>query len=95
MSMILKDFQDEERWEKRELGASEEHVRKVSSEKEQEVDDALELQLVSIRLQKALIADLKELSKDEGIGYQPLIRQILTKYVKGAKHENDKLAAAR
>ena len=70
-----------DKWESRELGASSDHVRVVSSEIEKEIDDALELQPVSIRLQKKLIADLKLLARKEGIGYQPLIRQTLTRFV--------------
>ena len=73
---------DEEKWEKSELGASEKHVRKVSTERENNVDDALDLQVISIRLQKELIENLKNLAKNEGIGYQPLIRQVLTRYVR-------------
>lgn len=70
-----------DKWESRELGASAEHVRVVNADVENEIDAALELQPVSIRLQKKLISDLKQIAKTEGIGYQPLIRQALTHFV--------------
>lgn len=69
-------------WESRELGASAEHARRVSHAEALAVDDALGLQVISIRLQKKLIENLKKLAKHEGIGYQPLIRQVLTHYVR-------------
>ena len=71
----------EEKWENRELGASESHVRKVSKERDKAVDDALNLQMISLRLQKDLIDDLKKLAFKAGIGYQPFIRYILTDFI--------------
>lgn len=71
-------------WENQKLGATKKYARKVSSEREDAVDDALGLQLVSIRLQKTLINALKKIALDEGIGYQTYIRQLLTQHVKKA-----------
>jgi hypothetical protein len=71
-----------DKWESRELGATEKYVKKLSQEEELVIDDALGLQVVSIRLQKKLIAAFKAIAKDEGIGYQPLMRQVLTHYVR-------------
>jgi len=45
------------------------------------LDDALELQLISVRLQKSLIDGLKLIAKANGIGYQPLMRQVLNRFV--------------
>ncbi|MBS0359226.1 MAG: hypothetical protein JSS53_08160 [Proteobacteria bacterium] len=72
-------------WENRELGASGEFARKVSSKREKAVDDSLGLQSISIRLQKNLIPALKALAREKGIGYQPYIRQLLTHHVRGKK----------
>jgi hypothetical protein len=76
-------------WESGQLGATEEFVRKVSPERERAVDEALGLQPITIRLQKELVDELKELAKTQGIGYQPYVRQLLTLHVrelrKGAK----------
>jgi len=73
------------KWDTRELGASLEHVGVVPVAEELAMDDALGLQLVSVRLQKTLIKDLKELAASEGLGYQPYLRQILTKHVRNQK----------
>ncbi|MBN9395778.1 MAG: hypothetical protein J0H83_11085 [Candidatus Melainabacteria bacterium] len=73
------------KWETGELGRSAEHVKVAPAELELDIDDALGLQLVSVRLQKKLIKDLKELAKKEGLGYQPYLRQILTNHVSNKK----------
>lgn len=72
---------DAELWESGQLGASEEHVRPVSPEKTKEIQDALGLQPVTLRLQKELVEQLKVLAQKEGLGYQPFIRHILTRYI--------------
>lgn len=75
---------DAELWESGQLGASEGHVRPVSRERTKEIQEALGLQPVTVRLQKELVEQLKILAKKEGLGYQPLIRHILTRYVREA-----------
>lgn len=85
---------DHERWDNRELGASEEHMRVLSEEEERDIDDGLGLQHISLRLNKSLIEQLKALAKLEGIGYQPLIRQVLTRYSKENEHKLDILLSA-
>lgn len=77
----------DEAWDNRELGASEEHVRKASSDREKALDQRLGLQTISIRLQKSLIDDLKSLAEEDGIGYQPFVRQILMRHVRHVQHE--------
>lgn len=72
------EYDDTELWESRQLGATEEFVRKVSPERERAVDEALGLQPITIRLQKELVEELKVLAKSNGIGYQPYVRQVLT-----------------
>jgi predicted DNA binding CopG/RHH family protein len=75
------------KWDNRELGATEKYVRKASTKQETKLDDNLGLQTISIRLQKGLIDDLKKLAKIDGIGYQPYVRQLLMKHV---RHEKNK-----
>jgi len=77
----------EEAWDNRELGASEEHVRKASPDREKALDERLGLQTISIRLQKSLIDNLKRLAEEDGIGYQPYVRQILMRHVRQVDHE--------
>jgi hypothetical protein len=71
-------------WEKGKLGLSEEHAVEASPEEMAELDSALELKLISIRLQKQLIAKLKFIAAYNGVGYQPLIRDIMNRF---ASHE--------
>jgi len=80
----------ENAWENRELGASESFVRKASTQREKALDDKLGLQLISIRLQRNLIEDLKELAGENGLGYQPYIRQLLTQHVYNQKRKAEK-----
>lgn len=87
----LRKRMSEEAWENRELGASESHVRKASQQREKAVDESLGLQMISLRLQKDLIDELKHLSHETGIGYQPYIRQLLTRHVRGKKKPAPKL----
>ncbi|HEV2700785.1 MAG TPA: hypothetical protein VGV09_04080 [Steroidobacteraceae bacterium] len=67
-------------WEKRDLGTSEEHVVRSSKEREDSVDAALDLQMISIRLQKELLEQLKFIANFHGIGYQPMMRDILARW---------------
>ena len=80
---------DAERWENRELGASFEHAKVVSQNESSTldlaIDDALGLRSVTIRLQKGLVADFEKFAKEDGIGYQPLIRMVLTRYARDRK----------
>ncbi len=68
-----------EAWESGELGREEKFVESVEID-ESEVDEALELQMISIRLQKSLIDDFKLIGQINGIGYQTLMRQILKRF---------------
>ena|SRR5690606_12467357 len=70
---------DIEAWETGELGASADSVA-VSTDSAA-LDDALGMQLISIRLQKKLISDLKRIAGHHGIGYQPMIRDLLNRFV--------------
>jgi len=54
---------DAQKWDDRELGASEEHVEVVSKAEMTAFNDALSLQAISIRLQKNLIEDLKAIAE--------------------------------
>lgn len=75
-------FENEELWDNRELGASEEFAKRASPEREKAVRDSLNLHMISIRLPEDVIIQLKNLAHAEGIGYQPFIRQIITRYTR-------------
>ena len=72
---------DTELWETRKLGASAKHAERISHEEDKAIDDSLGLQAVTMRLQKELVEQLKLLAKKEELGYQPYIRQLLTRHV--------------
>lgn len=71
-----------EAWETGELGRDEEHVQ-VSTTDLDSLDEALALQMISIRLQKQLLEDLKSIASYHGLGYQPLIKQVLRRFADG------------
>ncbi len=73
---------NENGWENGELGRDEEFVRRSPPEREESLDEALELQPISIRLQKELIEQLKFIANYHGIGYQPLIRDVLCRFTR-------------
>ncbi|WP_350304339.1 hypothetical protein [Photorhabdus viridis] len=70
----------DEAWDNRELGCSEAHVKVSDDMTEDLINEALELQLISIRLNKSLIEDFKMIADLNGLGYQPLIRQVLNRF---------------
>ncbi|MBC8950174.1 BrnA antitoxin family protein [Xenorhabdus sp. TS4] len=49
------------------------------------INEALDLQPISIRLNKSLIEDLKMIADLNGLGYQPLIRQVLNRFANSEK----------
>jgi len=69
-------------WEDGRLGRDEKFVKVADAAEEQAVDDALELKLISIRLPKKLISQFKLIGHFHGVGYQPLMRDILERYAR-------------
>lgn len=87
MAKNVKIKASDEAWESKELGDDEAHVKAAKGNIEAEIDAALELQLISIRLQKSLIEDMKRIAILNGIGYQPLMRQVLKRFVDSEKRQ--------
>ncbi|MDI9239866.1 hypothetical protein QLQ15_13220 [Lysobacter sp. LF1] len=79
-------------WDSGKLGEDEAHVVVSSAEEERAVEDALGLQMISIRLQKTLLRDLKTIADHHGIGYQPMIRDLLNRF---ARSELEQILEAR
>ena len=69
-------------WETRELGSDENFVERAPADLKKEVDSALGMQMVSMRLQSQLVEALKVIADYRGIGYQPLIRDVLGRFAK-------------
>lgn len=80
MSKQPKIESTDEAWETGELGREEEHVKVSEGVNEVALNESLNLIPVSIRLQKSLVDDFKIIARLEGIGYQPLMRQVLTRF---------------
>ena len=70
-------------WENGDLGRDEKFAKAVSIERANEIDDALGLQMISIRLEKDLINSFKLLGAKYDMGYQPLMREALKRFVEG------------
>ncbi len=76
----------DEAWEDKALGAEEEFVSILDESLEAAIDEASATQLISIRLQKSAIEDLKIIASiNNGIGYQTLIKQILKRFIECEK----------
>ena len=82
---------ESERWDNKELGASEEHALPASEQQQQALDDATGLQLLSIRMPRTLIEQIKQLARLDGLGYQPYMRQVLIKHVRENEHKLERL----
>lgn len=76
----LSPVEDSDAWDTGELGRDEKFVKRSTAENEDSVEAALDLQLISIRLQKELLEQLKFIAKFHGIGYQPMIRDVLCRW---------------
>ena len=68
-------------WEDRHLGAQADFVAIADTRHENALNEALELQSISIRLPVELIKNYKLIAGFHGIGYQPLMRDILHRFV--------------
>jgi len=73
----------DEAWEDGTLGRDETYVKADDDRERLEaaIDDGLRLKLISIRMKESLISDLKLIAKKEGMGYQPLMKQVLERFV--------------
>ena len=81
MNKQTKIASTDEAWDSGELGANAEHAMVAPSEFEEAVDASLGLKSISIRLPVQLIEAYKLIAVHHGIGYQPLMRDILQRFV--------------
>ena len=77
-------------WESGEFGMEEAFVKVTGAAEAAKIDGALELKMISIRLQNDLINKLKLIAKHNGVGYQSLIRSQLNHF---ARNEIMQIAA--
>lgn len=76
-----------ENWESRKLGADEEFAQTVSPEEDAALDAALSMKPISIRMPVNLLERLKLIAKFHNVGYQPLIRDVLTRFSRAELRE--------
>ncbi len=75
----------DEAWDNRTLGADEKYVGVVDSNIADLIDEAAGTQLISIRMQKSIIEDLKLIASLNKIGYQTLMKQVMSRFVECEK----------
>ncbi len=71
-------------WDTGELGQDERHVVVADESHDLALDAALDLRLISIRLPRQLIDQYKQMAQSRGVGYQPLMRDVLQRFAKGS-----------
>jgi|GEM_PF-1064056 len=69
-------------WESSKLGSDAEYIAVATPEEELALDNALELKPISIRMPVSLIKKLKLIANVHGIGYQPLMRDVLGRFAR-------------
>jgi hypothetical protein len=82
-------------WEQGTLGRDEAFVRRSSPAREQAVDDALGLQMISIRLPRELLSRVKMIAEYRGVAYQPLMRDVLGRWARAEMVEIARQARAQ
>lgn len=69
-----------EHWESGEYGRDEAFVALAAEAESLQLDSDLAMKLISIRLPIPLIEALKAIAQHHGIAYQPMIRDLLTRF---------------
>lgn len=70
-----------EQWESGALGRDMAHARRATDAVEADIEQALAMKLVTIRLPVPMIEALKQIAQFHGIGYQPMVRDLLGRFV--------------
>lgn len=80
---LIEKIEKDVSWDDGQLGSSEEHAIPVQFNEaiHQAIIESAKLRLISIRLEEELIADLKMIAHHHGLSYQPLVRQLLKRFV--------------
>ena len=81
------ELDDATQWESRELGSDPQFARSTSvpASFHELLNKSNNMQMISIRLPKDLIDDLKNISKAQKLGYQALMREVLKRFVDAEK----------
>ena len=97
LQTTLDAIDSDERWDTGELGREEQFAKSVEKSPEQQaaLDESLGLQMISIRLPKALIEDFKFIADANGLKYQTLMRQTLARFADLEKKQMRNKAASK
>jgi hypothetical protein len=82
MARTEKAAKGNDAWETRKLGADEGFAKPSDLADSLALDEALELQMISIRLPKQLLGQLKLIAHFNAVGYQPLMRDVLARFAR-------------
>ena len=80
MSKHKKIPASDEAWESGELGSDPKTAKIFEGDIQPQIDEAIAMQPISIRLPKSLVETYKLLGQKHGLGYQPLMRRVLTRF---------------
>jgi hypothetical protein len=86
----LEFIKDSNRWDNGALGDNARYVRVIPKDEGKRIEDAMGLQMISMRLPKSLIETLKILALKEGgmPEYQPYVRRVLIDHVKNKQRQS-------
>ena len=70
----------DEAWESGDLGNDLKFAKIYEGDIQPQVDEAIAMQPISIRLPKSLVETYKLLGQKRGLGYQPLMRCVLIRF---------------
>ena len=76
----IQDRIERQPWEGLDDDLTDDVVSAVPQEEVQAIDESLGMQMISIRLQRDLVKVLKEIASYHGIGYQPMVRDLLHRF---------------
>lgn len=69
-------------WESGKLGQDADYVVSATADEEKALEAALELKPISVRMPVTLIKKLKLIANFHGVGYQPLMRDVLGRFAR-------------
>ncbi len=83
------------KWDAKEFGASQEHAVKAPDQALEALHEAAGMKAVSIRMPIEMIQAYKYIAAHHGIGYQPLMRDILQRFLPEGLKEVNRAEEAR
>jgi hypothetical protein len=72
-------------WESGRLGRDDAYTVETDAQEAAAIDEALGFQTISIRLPSSMIEDVKAIARLHDVGYQPLMRDVLARWVSAEK----------